>query len=119
MKAPQRLPEPPRPLGEAGSSLWGRIQGEFFITDSGGLEILCQACQLLDTAEDLSARIAADGLTVPACSGGLRSHPLLKDMLGARALVVRTLQKLGITEEPVKGMGRPSRGVGWRPDDAD
>ena len=118
MKAPQRLPEPPRPLGDHGRALWERIQNEVYVTDAGGVEILTEACQLLDTAEALAAKIESDGLTVPASSGGLRSHPLLKDMIGARALVIRAIQRLGITEEPIKAMGRPTN-KGWRGFDAD
>ena len=54
----------------------------------------------------MQSRIELDGLTVPASSAGsLRSHPLLKDMLGARALVVRTLARLGVLDQEVRRIG--------------
>ena len=71
---------------------------------SASLELLCQACQTLDLAETLAARIAAEGATIKS-SYGLKSHPAVKDLLGARALVCRTLARLGVLEEPVRAVG--------------
>jgi hypothetical protein len=45
--------DPPRKLDSSGRSLWDRVMSEYDITDSGGLEMLCQACQALDRAEAL------------------------------------------------------------------
>ena len=43
------VPKPPRPLGEAGCSLWARVTGAYDISDVGGREILFQACAAADT----------------------------------------------------------------------
>jgi hypothetical protein len=99
---------PPRKLGEAGTNLWHAIQSEFVIADAGGTELLMQCCLAADRVEALSARIDQDGESVSTRSG-LRSHPCLRDEIANRAFIVRTLQKLGITDEPIKPIGRPSR----------
>jgi hypothetical protein len=109
---------PPRKLGRHGLALWNRVQNDFGIQDVGGVELLCLACQGLDRAESLAAAINSDGETVRTRTG-VKAHPALRDELAARAFVVRTLAKLGITSEPVKPVGRPNRGIGWTGDDAD
>jgi hypothetical protein len=55
---------PPRKLGPHGLALWNRIQGEYGIADTGGVEILCQICQSLDRAESLAEAIERDGPVV-------------------------------------------------------
>jgi hypothetical protein len=108
---------PPRPLGQHGRALWDRIQREYRIADVGGIELLTQACQEEDTAEALAAAIAADGHVVRTRTGVPKAHPAVKDELAARAFVVRTLEKLGVTTEPIKSPGRPlSGGLGWIPE---
>jgi hypothetical protein len=92
--------------------LWQRIQAEFSIRDSGGIEILCLAAACLDRAESLSAAIAEQGETV-ITKAGIRSHPSLRDEIANRALVARLLQRLGVTDMPVKAPGRPAAPVGW------
>jgi hypothetical protein len=107
--------EPPRKLGEAGLSLWHSIQAEFAISDSGGAELLVQACQLSDRLATMAARIEADGVVIWGKTGP-REHPLLKAEIQTRALLVRTLQRLGVTDELVRPLGRPPRSIGWEPD---
>jgi hypothetical protein len=99
------IPEPPRKLGPTGLALWTSIQQEYRIEDSGSVEMLCQACLACDRADTLQARINADGemITTPS---GTRANPLLKDELGCRAFVVRTLNTLGLNLEPARPPGR-------------
>jgi hypothetical protein len=107
-------PPPPRPLGPPGLALWNRIQAEYAIRDSGGIELLTLACEAIDRAAALAACIDADGLTLRTRTG-IRAHPALRDELAARALAARLLVKLGVTTEPIKLPGRPSGGLGWIP----
>jgi hypothetical protein len=88
--------------------LWNSIQREYTISDSGGVELLLQAAALSDRIAEMEVEIARTGLLV---SG--RSNPLLKEQLGARSLLIRTLQKLGVTDESIRPVGRPSRGGGY------
>lgn len=80
--------EPPTTLGETGSNLWRSIQREYAIVDSGGLELLRQACAAADRAEECAAMIAEQGAVIHS-KGGLRDHPLLKHETAARARVAR------------------------------
>jgi hypothetical protein len=102
--------EPPRPLGAHGRALWDCVQSEYRIGDSAGVELLLQACTMLDRAEALAAEIATTGFML-----GSRANPLVRDELAARSFVVRTLQRLGLDLEPAKPVGRPvSGGLGVR-----
>ena len=92
---------PPRKLGEAGLSLWNRVQAEYQITDVGGVELLTQACLARDRAEALAAVIEADGERI-ITKTGIKDHPCLKHELAARSFIVRTLQRLGVTDEVIK-----------------
>jgi hypothetical protein len=110
--------EPPRKLGEAGLALWKTIQNEFAIQDCGGIELLMQACLAADRAQALSTLIDEQGETIHT-KMGLKAHPCLKDELAARSFIVRTLQRLGITDEAIKPIGRPPRSFGWEGPHAD
>jgi hypothetical protein len=103
---------PPASLGKFGADLWRSIQSEFAITDSGGIELLYQACVAADRAAELATQIKKDGVTIHT-ENGAKSHPCISLELRARALVCRTLSRLGVATEPVKPVGRPGHGVGW------
>src|SRR5262249_35809213 len=119
-KKPSRLtvvgnaPNPPRKLGEAGESLWFRVQSEYRIEDVGGGGLLIQACLEQDRVEELAATITQDGARVMTKTG-LKDHPCLKHELAARAFICRTLQRLGITDEVIKPVGHPTRPTSWTP----
>jgi hypothetical protein len=106
-------PTPPRPLGKYGSALWASIHGGYCIEDSGGLEMLAQACAALNSAEDYATIIAKDGPVIRT-NDVLRDHPLIKHELAARAFVVRTLQRLGLDVEAIKPVGRPGITIGYK-----
>ena len=76
------------------------------------MEMLAQACAMLDAAEDYASIIAKDGATIRV-NGVTKDHPLLKHLLAARAFVVRTLQRLGLDVEATKSVGRPPHKFGW------
>jgi hypothetical protein len=101
----------PAGLGKHGSSLWRRIMAEFNIQDVGGKELLFQACAASDRAEDCREAIKKDGQLI-STKGGPRAHALIREELNARSFLVRTLQKLGVTLEPIKAMGRPPKPLG-------
>jgi hypothetical protein len=100
------LTTPPDDLGETGAHLWRTIQAQYLISDAGGLAMLKLACESADRAQACREQIDTDGVMIRGRTG-VRDHPLLKAELGARSFTVRTLQKLGLDLEPVKGIGRP------------
>ena len=107
---------PPRKLGPHGSALWHRVQAEYAISDVGGVEILCQACQALDRAEGLAEAIARDGPVVYSRAGVPKTHPAVREETALRAFITRTLERLGINVEAIKPQGRPGRPSGWTPE---
>jgi hypothetical protein len=100
---------PPRPLGPHGASLWQRVMREYGISDTGGIELLAQACQALDRAEALADAIARDGATIYSRTGVPKTHPACKDELACRAFVVKTLERLGLNVEAISKPGRPTK----------
>ena len=45
--------KPSRKLGKYGADLWSKVTDEYDMSDAAGVEMLTQACQALDRAEDL------------------------------------------------------------------
>jgi hypothetical protein len=113
---PTDHPLPPRPLGKDGMATWMRIQTEYGVTDSGGIELLFQACAACDRVQSLSEQIAQDGEVIRT-KHGVRAHPALRDELANRSFICRTLHRLGLDVEAVKPIGRPPKLYGPRDDD--
>jgi hypothetical protein len=61
----------------------------------------------LDRAEALAAAIEDEGEIVHTAKGDVRVHPGIKLELGCRSFVAKTLQKLGLSWEPIRNVGRP------------
>ena len=97
----------PSGLGSAGREFYRRVQEEFGISDSGGLELLSQASFAIDRADACRLQVAKEGQTI-ATKSGMKPHPLIQSETAARSLAVRCIAALGIALEPVKPMGRPS-----------
>jgi hypothetical protein len=93
--------QPPFTLGQAGRSLWDRVQSEFDCTDVAGVEMLAQICATADLAEQLAQEIERDGAVIRV-RGAIRSHPAAKDLIAARSFVVRGLTRLGLNYEPLR-----------------
>ncbi len=103
---------PPSTLGKTGGNLWQTVMAEYDIRDSGGREMLRQACEAADRVHEFAAIIKRDGPVIRT-KHGPKDHPLLKHELAARAFVVRSLHRLGLDVEPVKAVGRPTQQWGW------
>jgi hypothetical protein len=101
----------PRPLGEHGAQLWRSITSSYDISDEGGRAVLAEACTMADRAAELAAAIARDGVVLSTRTG-LRSHPAIRDEIQARSFITRSLQRLGLSFEAVKPIGRPP-GSAW------
>src|SRR5262245_28365305 len=97
---------PPSTLGQAGATLWKTVQDEYRISDCGGKAILLQICAATDDLAACTADIERDGAMINSRTGP-REHPLLKQRLALRAFLVRSVQRLGLTLEPSKPIGRP------------
>ena len=105
--------QPPRKLGPHGQALWDRIQAEFRIDDAGGIEVLAQACAMLDRAESCAEIIAAEGPLLRGRSGP-KANPLVAQEIAARGHIARMLDKLGVNFESTRNPGRPPKSFGWK-----
>ena len=88
--------QPPASLGKAGAELWGSINRDYIIDDSGGREMLLRICEAADTLSVMDAEIERDGPTIRTASGLRREHPLLKHQLATRSFIVRSLLWLNL-----------------------
>jgi hypothetical protein len=105
----------PAGLGPAGTAFWRRVQAEYGISDIGGLALLEEICAAKDRVESLREAINADGPVVRnKRGGGVRGHPALQSELQNRAFIARSLERLGISVEPVKSPGHPTSPTGWK-----
>jgi hypothetical protein len=81
--------------------------------------------ECLEVAHEAAAdHVAAEGDVIAGgerivTKSGPKAHPCIREETSVRAFICRTLQRLGITDEPVKPTGRPAKGFGWRGPDAD
>lgn len=108
-----RAPSPPSPLEEHGQRLWERIHARYRIDDPAAIAILHGACESLDRAQRAKAEIARDGVSITGPGGYLREHPAARIELQSRAFMARSLVRLGLSLEPVRGgPGRPPTGLG-------
>jgi hypothetical protein len=99
--------KPVRKLGRHGLDLWRSIMSEYAIVDSGGVEMLMQACEGADRLQEITESIARDGVMLRTKTG-LKENPLLKAEIALRSFVCRTLARLGLDVEPLRsGPGRP------------
>ena len=99
--------EPPGKLGAVGLSLWNDIVGSYEFNDRASYQVLFEACAASDRAASLRALIDQDGELIRSKTG-VRDNPLIKHELANRAFIVRSLMRLGLDLEPLRGgPGRP------------
>jgi hypothetical protein len=118
--APTDASSPPK-FGRSGAALWKAVAADYEITDPGDIATLVLVCQSRDRLDEISKRIAADGVMVRGRTA-LRAHPLLRTEATLSSFIVRSLRALGINNaEEVRPVGRPSQGFGvtWRQLDQD
>jgi hypothetical protein len=107
---------PPCKLGHRGMALWNAVMNAYRIEDIGGLEMLGQICAAVDRVEALHEAIDRDGAVIYDTRGKPKAHPAMREELALRSFIVRGLQRLGLTVEAIKPVGRPgSGGLGWLP----
>ena len=99
----------PAGLGAHGRALWEEVQREYGIVDVGGREVLFQVCMAVDMAFRLREEVDSEGLVIKTATG-TRENPLIKQELAHRAFICRGLQKLGLSLEPIRPVGRPLPG---------
>ena len=100
----RRLPEG---LDATGAALWSELVGTYEWDDPAAYRTLLEACFAIQRAERCRKLIDEQG-EVARTKAGLKSHPLLRDEVAARALGCRLLARLGtIWSRSGRLVGRP------------
>ena len=98
----------PENLSQAAKKLWQKIQGEYQITDSGGLSILTTALEAWDRMKQCEQTLKNDGLTVSDRFGQQKISPLCAVERDARSQFLAAIKMLNLDLEPLRdGPGRP------------
>lgn len=103
------IPKAPDGLGPDGKRQWRRVLQEFSL-EEWQLSVLAQACRCLDTAAAAEKVLAAEGVVVRDKFDQLKANPAAAVLRDARSGFLQATKSLGLDLEPVKGIGRPSRG---------
>src|SRR5262245_11569358 len=103
----ERTPSPTRPLSPRAQRLWRELLAEHDF-QRFELEVLARALEMSDRADEMSDRIARDGLVV-----GDKPHPLLSARRDALLASARFWRQLKFTDpsKPAPRIGRPPKGV--------
>jgi P27 family predicted phage terminase small subunit len=98
----------PKNLSQAAKKLWQKIQGEYQITDSGGLSILTTTLEAWDRMKQCEQTLENEGLTVIDRFGQQKTHPLCTVERDSRSQFLQGLKALNLDLEPLRdGPGRP------------
>ncbi len=95
----------PGGLGARGRRFWRGVTAGFELSEAE-LELLVEACRLLDTLEVLEAAVAVDGVTTVGSRGQVRVHPAVGALQSGRATLGRLLAQLDLPDE--EGASVPS-----------
>jgi hypothetical protein len=96
----------PAGLGVAGTALWTRIVADLeppWHLDERELALLTEAARTADDIEALDASIAEQGRTVQGSKGQLVLHPGIAEVRQLRALQLRLLSALALTDPEEAG----------------
>src|SRR6516165_10713092 len=93
--------EPPASLGVDGRAFWTRLLAASYFADLSGQEFLAQMASTMDTIALLQDEIDRNG-AVLRTRDGYKANPATKDLLAARAFLVRTMLRLGLSYEAVR-----------------
>lgn len=102
------LPEPPVRLGDDGWRMWHGVVAEFELA-AHELELLAQACVVLDFIMVADARLEAEGLMAAGRYRQPVPHPLLKMQVEYRRQYAALLAQLGLSEVRLAALAGRSR----------
>lgn len=100
----------PETLSDEAAQWWDKIISEYGIEDQGGLLILQTALEAFVTMRAAQQTLAAEGLIVNDRFMQQKAHPLCTVERDSRAQFMQGLKALNLDIEPLKNIGRPSKG---------
>jgi P27 family predicted phage terminase small subunit len=100
----------PETLSDEARSWWNKITSEYQIEDQGGLLILQTALEAFDRMRDAQKTLSAEGLIVQDRFMQQKAHPLCTVERDSRSQFMMGLKQLNLDIEPLKNIGRPTKG---------
>lgn len=99
-----KAPDAPSDLAPRGRGrrFWRAVTADFEVSGAD-LELLGEACRVLDELESLREVLARDGPTSMGSKGQVVTHPALGALNQSRAELRRLIDQLGIPEAPDAG----------------
>ena len=100
-----------KPLSKEAKKLRKDIVSAYFFRDAASFAVLDTACQAYDLMREAKEQIDKDGLTVQGDRGGVKAHPLLRVVAGARTSFLSAIKQLELDpnpEEPPRKPGAPT-----------
>lgn len=85
----------------AGGRLWRALTSDYDLRPDE-LVVLEQACRTLADVEKITTALDGQSLVTAGSKGQARAHPLLPELLKARALVAALLKQLALPDDPAK-----------------
>jgi hypothetical protein len=111
--------EPPSGLAARGQAFWAHATDVYELSRSE-LELLTEACRLMDECESLRQAVADDGTTVAGSTGQPRVHPAVGELRQHRLALGRLLSQLALPDEeddalptPLQARGRAAATKRW------
>lgn len=108
------VPEPPRPLAERGVAFWEEVNTTFDLSDEPHkVELLCQACETLDTIAALEVEARQQPLIMRGSMKQPVANPLVVEARHQRTALNGLIKALGLpetrAEEAAKAAWRTAR----------
>jgi P27 family predicted phage terminase small subunit len=99
------VPLPPETLSSGAMGEWNWLAPvlvELEVLTRADLRTLALCCETLSTATELETTIRDEGYTIPASTGGRKSHPALKALETSRNAGLRMLNDFGLSPKSRK-----------------
>lgn len=113
------MSDAPAGLQSRGRAFWTHATDVYDLSRSE-LELLTEACRLMDEAESLRQAIEDNGTTVAGSTGQPRVHPAIGELRQHRLALGRLLSQLALPDEeddvlptPLQARGRAAAGKRW------
>ena len=95
-------------LGSRGRKFWRETVGSFELTRAE-LEILKEACRVLDRLDELASVITAEGSTTAGSKGQTVIHPALGEARGQQLVLHRLIAALALPDDEGVAVPSPQR----------
>ena len=112
-----KVPDPPKTLSARSRKLWRAVTREYELSAAEN-ELLHQACESLDRADEAAAVVRKEGVTVRDRYGSPKQHPAADVEARHRSLFASLIRQLGVQDDdeetPASRRGRQAANARWQ-----